>query len=209
MAKKIPRARRVKLVRSVKRGAGRGIKVVRFGQFMPGVVNATIKANATKFRVLAEGSADVLINKLFAQVNPGNSVVAKPQSISKGKGVQGENEPFDHQALSKTYARYKLRKGLDGRTLLALGDYVRSIEVFRSDRKDAGVTYRVRTKPGKHYSGLTYNELGLVHEFGSAKAQIPARPHWRPVAAATLKRFKRLTQATTAADIREALSRIR
>lgn len=209
MAVRIPRPSHVKLVRRVRAGGGKGIKVVRFGQFFPAVVNEVIKANATQMRVLAEGSADLLINKIFAQVNPGNAVVSKPDALSAGKGIKGENVPFDHEPLSPAYARYKLRNGLDGRILLAMGDYVNSIEVFRSETKEAGITYRVRNKPGRHYSGLTYQQLGLVHEFGSSKAGIPARPHWRPVASLVLKRFRRLTQSATAADIRAALSRIR
>lgn len=209
MARKIPRPSRVKLVRRVKVGAGRGIKVVRFGQFFPGVVNEVVKANATQMRILAESSADLLINKLFAQINPGNSVVTKPPSHSKGAGITGENTPFDFEPLTTNYARFKLRNGLDGRTLMAMGDYVHSIEVFRSETKEAGITYRVRNKPGKHYSGLTFSQLGLIHEFGSAKASIPARPHWRPVGNMALKRFRRLGQGATAADIRAVLSRIR
>jgi len=209
MAVKIPKPSRVKLIRSVTAGAGRGIKVARFGQFFPGVVNEVIKANAIQLRILAEGSADLLVDKLFAQFNSGNSVVARPAPLSKGAGITGNKKPFDFEPLTTAYARYKLRNGLDGRTLIATGDYVRSIEIFRSETKEAGITYRVRTKPGRHYSGLTFGELARVHEFGSSKAHIPARPHWRPVGSMALKRFRRLGQGATAADIRAALSRIR
>lgn len=206
--KQLPRASTVNLVRKVVRGGGRGIKVVKFGQIMPGVVDAVVKASAVHLRVVAQASADLLVNKIFAQPERGNLVAHKPEPQSLGKGITGGTTPFPFKRLSKAYARYKFRNGLDGRILLATGDYINAIEVFRSDTKEATVTYRVRLKPGVHNSGMSFTKLGLIHEFGSARAKIPARPHWRPVGAEVLKRFSKLPQSVRADGIRKALSRV-
>jgi hypothetical protein len=34
-----------------------------------------------------------------------------------------------------------------------------------------------------HHSGLPMKVLARIHEFGSSKASVPARPHWRPMVA--------------------------
>lgn len=207
--KQLPRASAVKLIRKVVRGGGKNIKVVKFGQIMTAVVDEVVKASAIHLRVIAQASADILVSKIFAQPARGNSVAKRPAPLSVGEGVKGGTQPFPFKRLSKAYARFKFRQGLDGRILLATGDYINAIEVFKSEVKGIGVTYRVRLKPGTHRSGMTFNKLGLIHEFGSARAKIPSRPHWRPVGAEVLKRFRRLPQAVTAAGVRKALSRVK
>lgn len=206
---KLPRASRVNLIRKVVRGGGRNIKVVKFGQLMTGVVNEVVKASAIHLRVIAQSSADLLVSKLFAQPEKGNIVAHRPDPLSPGTGVSGGKTPFRHKKLTPAYARYKFRSGLDGRILIASGDYVNAIEVVRSETKEAGVTYRVRLKPGVHRSGMSFTKLGLIHEFGSARAHIPARPHWRPVGADVLRKFRRLPQSVTAEGIRKALSQVK
>lgn len=207
--KQLPSASAVKLIRKVVRGGGSNIKVVKFGQIMTAVVDEVVKASAIHLRVIAQASADILVNKIFAQPERGNSVAQRPAPLSSGAGVKGGTQPFPFKRLNKAYARFKFRRGLDGRILLASGDYINAIEVFRSDTKEANVTYRVRLKPGTHRSGMTFNKLGLIHEFGSARRKIPARPHWRPVGADVLKRFSKLPQSVTAEGIRKALSRVK
>jgi len=85
--------------------------------------------------------------------------------------------------LSPEYKKRKEKLGLDPRTLMARGDYVNSIRIRRTTEN----TYVVDVpQTVKHYSGLTYKELAAVHEYGSKKAHIPARPHWRP----TIRRYQ-------------------
>lgn len=97
---------------------------------------------------------------------------------------------FDWKPLSPEYAKYKERKGLDPRILVATGDYVDAIGVHREETRTKGVIYRVGFAPGAIHepSGLPYNRLAHIHEFGvfTGTAEIPARPHWRP----TIARFK-------------------
>jgi hypothetical protein len=98
--------------------------------------------------------------------------------------------------LSPSWLRIKELAGADLRTMIATGHYVDSIEVFRRyDRREKKHIIRVgfhhsakprdlqgRTVdieiPGTGITGLT--ALAIVHELGSVKANIPARPHWRP-----------------------------
>jgi len=98
--------------------------------------------------------------------------------------------------LSPGWLRVKELAGADMRTMIARGWYIDAIDVFRkTDRRTKKTVIRVgfhhnkkprdldgRTVnieiPGTGITGMT--ALGIVHELGSIKANIPARPHWRP-----------------------------
>lgn len=90
------------------------------------------------------------------------------------------NQEFDWEALSPSYLRKKEREGLDTRIYIARGDYLNAIVVRRKPVRGK-VVYTVGVLPGRHYSGLTYVVLARIHEFGSRKRNIPARPLWRPI----------------------------
>ncbi len=77
--------------------------------------------------------------------------------------------------LSEKYRRYKLRKGLDTRTLLAYHYYVNSITAYRS-----GNDWVVGAKPFQKHpkTGIPMEKLARFLEFGTRR--MPARPHWRP-----------------------------
>lgn len=86
-----------------------------------------------------------------------------------------------------TLAR-KSRLGLDMRTMIATGHYKDSIRVFfQRGRTPAGGTYRIgfhplmraRDEHGK-VAEILLSEVAAIQEFGSSRAGIPARPHWRP-----------------------------
>lgn len=88
--------------------------------------------------------------------------------------------------LSPRWAAIKRRKGLDSRTLIATGHYVKNIRVLhRFDRKarthtwqvGAPASMRART-PENKTADITLQELAGIQEFGSRN--VPARPHWRP-----------------------------
>jgi hypothetical protein len=88
--------------------------------------------------------------------------------------------------LSPRWAAFKRRKGLDSRTLIATGHYVRNLRaVHVFDRRMRAHTWhvgapagmRART-PDNKTANITLQELAAVQEFGSRT--VPARPHWRP-----------------------------
>jgi hypothetical protein len=98
--------------------------------------------------------------------------------------------------LSPSWLDRKEAAGADLRTMIATGHYIDSIRVFkRHDRKEKKWVIRIgfhhsakprdlegRTVdieiPGTGIKGLT--ALAIVHELGSIKANVPARPHWGP-----------------------------
>lgn len=91
--------------------------------------------------------------------------------------------------LSPLYKQQKAKRGLDPRTLIARMDYLRAIKVQHQKVKGGDDQYTVGLpQQAKHYSGLTYNQLAAVHEYGTKDRRIPARPHWRP----TIHKFQGL-----------------
>lgn len=74
--------------------------------------------------------------------------------------------------LSEKTIRNRLMLGVKSATpYLFRGDLLSSLIV-----KDGSLT----VKKGVHYSGLTYEELWFMLEFGRRDKGIPARPIWRP-----------------------------
>lgn len=100
--------------------------------------------------------------------------------------------------LSPGWLRRKAQKRADLRTMIATGWYRDNIEVLRKlasnrrrDKTVFKVGFRSNVKPrdldGNTVEvaipalGLTgLDAIAMVHEKGSIKASIPARPHWRP-----------------------------
>jgi hypothetical protein len=81
-----------------------------------------------------------------------------------------------------------MMEGLDERIMIATGDYLESIGIVEIVR-GGGVQVRVGLPDEiATESGLTYDQLARVHEFGSRKMKIPARPHWRPIFKLATKR---------------------
>lgn len=98
--------------------------------------------------------------------------------------------------LSPEWLARKEAAGADLRTMIATGHYVSKIDVFKKeDKREKKTIVRVgfhhsakprdlegRTVdieiPGTGITGLT--ALAIVHELGSIKANVPARPHWSP-----------------------------
>ena len=92
--------------------------------------------------------------------------------------------PESQTNLSPRWLRRKELADADLRTMLATHHYLRSIGVY-ANRKAGKV--RVGFHPAakaRNLEGETVNillkDMARVHEFGSAKANIPARKHWRP-----------------------------
>lgn len=95
-------------------------------------------------------------------------------------------QTLDLAPLSPKYLAWKKRKGLDHRILIATGHYVSSIKVKRKNNQ-----WEVGVPDGFHpTAGMTYEKLARIHEYGSKKMHIPARPHWRP----TIAKFQARSQ---------------
>lgn len=83
----------------------------------------------------------------------------------------------DWENLNEDYLKYKKRKNLSNKKLIATSTMVQSITSV--------VTYPkvfIGVKRGKVYKGgEEVANIAAVHEFGSKKMGIPARPYMRPV----------------------------
>lgn len=99
--------------------------------------------------------------------------------------------------LSERYLKRKLSKGLDLRVMIRTGHYVDQIQVIEHSK----VSYEVNV-PEDAYAvdedskptELRLRALGEIQEFGSAAAQVPARPHWRVIIRRAKKKAPRVAQ---------------
>lgn len=91
-------------------------------------------------------------------------------------------QAYKWKPLKERYIKWKKRKGLDTRILIATGEYVQAIQVTQTVEGDLeDVTYTVGLPDRMHVSsGLPIRQLAAIHEFGLPKQNIPARPVWNP-----------------------------
>ena len=174
---------KVEVTRRIKVGA-QTLPVKRVEGFMDGITeDVVVEATAVQLRVMAEETRELIIDRLMAATPqaPASSVLERPAVLRRRDIGIEDREPFDHEPLNQRYVDKKAAKGLDGRKLLATGDYIEGITTNRVEG-GAGVAYTVGVEDRNHRpSGLPLNTLARIHEFGSGSAGIPARPHWRPV----------------------------
>ena len=77
------------------------------------------------------------------------------------------------------------------------------------------MNYIIRPRPVRHQgfdpnSGpITLKQLARTLELGSARHNIPARPHWGPVIRATIRRMNQLPANIRAEALRNALKGLR
>jgi len=93
-------------------------------------------------------------------------------------------QQFNWVPLTKRYAKRKKRDGKDQRILIRDKKYIKGIRVRHPSKLAWVVDLPAKIHPGtvsKNSKGISYRLLGMVHEYGSRKRNIPARPHWRPV----------------------------
>lgn len=101
------------------------------------------------------------------------------------------DQAFKWKPLSPKYRKWKEKEGLDTRTLIATGKYLRSIRVT-SKMYGNNLSYQLGTRKDTHGpSGMPYIQLAQLMEYGSRKRKLPARPHWRP----TIRKHRRLQQS--------------
>tara|TARA_R110000850_G_scaffold101122_2_gene209301 strand:- start:888 stop:1364 length:477 start_codon:yes stop_codon:yes gene_type:complete len=80
------------------------------------------------------------------------------------------------KALNKDYKDYKKSKGLSTNTLVATSAYFQAITSFSKGKQvNVGVKKVARDKEGNEIANIA-----AIHEFGSTKRGIPARPLWKP-----------------------------
>jgi hypothetical protein len=177
-------------------------------------VKALSDRTLKELRILAETSRQYMVDRIYAgRAQDGNIVTKAPTYPRSTPGVGG-TEPFELAELTPRYRRRKKRKGLDGRILIASGDYTHSLEVKRVKPKGADAAYVMSLPTKKHIGArfvpkgskrVTYRQLSLILEFGSAKKKIPARPHWRPTGREMGRRFNRAPAKLSASALRDFL----
>lgn len=87
------------------------------------------------------------------------------------------NQDLKWRPLDQRYLEYKTGKNLSDKILIATSTYFQSItSMVKGDVSFAGVTRKV-----KEQSGQFVADIARVHEYGSVKRNIPARPLWQPV----------------------------
>ncbi len=94
---------------------------------------------------------------------------------------------FKSVPLNPDYKQWKILHGLDERVMIATGWYISQIKVQHRSTGKYGTMYYVgfdsralvRDEDGNTIP-FTLVSLAWVHEKGSAKAHVPARPHWGP-----------------------------
>lgn len=145
----------------------------------------TLQSNKSFFEIETPSDSDLEkfitnLRKVIKEVEKAGDVLSDRIAVkfkNELKKTILDQQYTNWAPLKESYIAYKQRKGLDPRTLIAKKSYVESIEV----KKDGIGVRVVAPKDGKHYSGLSYQQLGMVHEFGSVSRGIPARPAWNPL----------------------------
>ncbi len=114
---------------------------------------------------------------------------AEDQTVAFRRRIEAQDFPsFNATPLSPRYAKLKERLGLDPRVMIATGHYKNSLVVLERRNPDGSMTYyighdrlaRAVDKDGTPIPGVTLNLIAAVHENGSSKMNVPARPHWKP-----------------------------
>ena len=180
----------------------------------------TFEATAVQLRVMAEEARELIVGRLYAShpQPPGLALLSAPP-VARVPGIEAvDRTPARYRSLTREHVARKLhaQPPQDGRYLIATGDYLDGIEVKKGKRPDGGPYYMVRLQPRKHFIApdsttskpITLLLLARVHEFGSRRWNIPARPHWRPALRDIKFRFQRLRRTIRAAALRASLRRI-
>ena len=87
-----------------------------------------------------------------------------------------ERQDLPLAPLSRWYAQWKAKRGLDSRVLIATGEMLGEIKKHKT-----ATGYFVGVKAGKRHrmGGIDIALLALIHEYGSTKRDIQARPVYR------------------------------
>jgi hypothetical protein len=201
---------KVRVTHSIRIGR-RTLPVKKVPQLGPLVARSMVQATAPQLRVLAEESRELIRDRLFAAVPqaPGRVVVARPP-ISRAPNIPPVTRNAARlQRLSRRAVRTKVRRGEDGRILIATGDaFANGIEVFQG-KQASGVYYMVRPEQRTHLpSGMQLSALFKLHEKGSARRKIPARPVWGPALRQIIAMFRAQRERIRAEALRLVLRQV-
>jgi hypothetical protein len=156
-----------------------------------------------------------MVDRIYAgKAAESRKVIPKPHFPTTQPGA-AQTKPFDLEPLTKKYRRWKRRRKLDGRILVAVGEYTKALQVKKVKRSGSDVTYLMTISPQKRHKGgslfkrkgkrPTLRQLAAMLEFGSAKKKLPPRPHWRPTAKEMTRRFKKAPQKMLVSAMRDFL----
>lgn len=103
------------------------------------------------------------------------------------------NQDLGWKALDPAYKKYKEKKGLSNQILIATSTLVNSVTTKQSaDKMEAFVGVLRQGK--KRKDGTAPVVIAAVHEFGSPKRGIPARPYLRPTFKEQLPKVQELVK---------------
>lgn len=174
------------------------------------LIDAALEAGAVQLRVLAEESRELILDKTFAgPVAPGAKArVTRPLRLRRPEIPTVQRRAYmGMRKLAPRTVKKKIAAEQDGRKLIADGDYMYGIEVFKGTRKGE-VYYTIRPKPGPHPSaGVTHRVLAAWLEYGTKK--MPKRPHWGPVRKIVLAVLREQGTEVHAVALRTALRKVR
>lgn len=141
--------------------------------------------------------------KLIGSWNAINAITANLERLGKEAmkeglaktGLYAEGRAKGHiskqdlgwKPLNQAYADSKAKKGLSNSILVSTSAYFQSITSYvQGNVAYVGVKKVARDKDGKQIANIA-----AIHEFGSDKANIPARPLWQPTIKETEKWLKK------------------
>jgi hypothetical protein len=214
---------RVRVVNQVRIGR-RTYDVKKVPALAPLVVRSTVEATVEQLRVLAEEARELIQDRIFGQTpqEPGQAVLARPRVFRASNIPTITRTPARLTRLARRTVLFKARARrprLDGRKLLATGDYIaRGIEVYRGEQPSGGGVYfmvRPAQRPhvpgphGAHSKPINLSLLAKVHEFGSAAHRIPARPVWGPSVRTLVQLMRRMRPSIRAEALRRAARQVR
>jgi hypothetical protein len=147
---------------------------------MPRVARLTTKVRIPRKNPYM-GFVNLMENEIF--VASQRKLVHLARDLASEVRFAVKHQVYEWIPLTEKYKRYKKRNNLDPRILIATGEYIRNISV--AIHMDGTVEIGVKDK--KHTaSGISLKLLARILEYGSQKAKIPPRPHWRP----TISKFR-------------------
>ena len=112
-----------------------------------------------------------------------------------------QRQDLNLKPLNEWYSEWKSKRGLDSRILIATGEMLSHVKQYQ---EDDGAFIGIRGGRTHRGSGLDVALLALIHEYGSTKRGIPARPVYRT----TLRELKDKLKAIMDAAAVEAWTEV-
>jgi len=170
------------------------------------------KSKIPKFSAVVTPLAEELHDAAVATL----SVFAYAERDRFVEEIERQDFPaFRHVPLAASTLARKAAAGRDLRTMIATGNYIDSIRVFRRTVVN-GVEWRIGFHPRKRARDLDgrivdilLEEVAKIQEHGSLSAGVPARPHWSVHQRRMAVRSRALRPEILAAAMRAARHRLK